>query len=88
MMTRISAVAAAGFVVVVCITTQGTDAAASGAGGGEEEAEYLGCFHDNRADRVLGDKLTSSDMTTKVRRATIYNLASQDFLRSTDDQSG
>ncbi|CAM9398466.1 unnamed protein product, partial [Pylaiella littoralis] len=32
----------------------------------EEEAVYLGCFHDSKGDRVLGDKITSSDMTTEV----------------------
>eukprot|EP00752_Nemacystus_decipiens_P013640 g12093.t1 len=34
--------------------------------GGVEQAEYIGCFHDNRGDPVLGNKRTSSDMTTKV----------------------
>lgn len=35
--------------------------------GEEVEAEYLGCFHDNKGDRVLGDKFDDPDMTTKVR---------------------
>lgn len=34
--------------------------------GEEVEAEYLGCYHDNRADRVLGDVFDSPDMTTRV----------------------
>ena len=29
---------------------------------------YLGCFHDRKDDRVLGDKMKSSEMTTEVRR--------------------
>eukprot|EP00752_Nemacystus_decipiens_P013639 g12092.t1 len=34
--------------------------------GGGEAYKYLGCFHDSKGDRVLGDKLPSSGMTTKV----------------------
>eukprot|EP00903_Cladosiphon_okamuranus_P020682 g18991.t1 len=32
-------------------------------GEGKVEAEHLGCFHDNKRDRVLGDIFSSSDMT-------------------------
>lgn len=31
-----------------------------------QDYEYLGCFHDEDGDRVLGDKIWSSDMTTEV----------------------
>ena len=68
MMTRLSAVAAA--------ATAGT-ALLSGArqvsamdyrppSGSGAEYEYVGCFHDNKDDRVLGDKYDSPDMTTEV----------------------
>ncbi|CAM9398392.1 unnamed protein product, partial [Pylaiella littoralis] len=40
--------------------------APSSVGREEEGAVYLGCFHDSKGDRVLGDKITSSDMTTEV----------------------
>ncbi|CAM9333781.1 unnamed protein product [Ectocarpus sp. 13 AM-2016] len=33
--------------------------------GGGEEVDYVGCFHDNTEDRILGDKLDSMDMTTE-----------------------
>lgn len=33
------------------------------------DAKYLGCFHDNKKDRVLGDRTDSSDMTTEVHEA-------------------
>eukprot|EP00903_Cladosiphon_okamuranus_P020895 g19188.t1 len=32
----------------------------------QEGAGYLGCFHDHKPDRVLGDKLASPDMTPTV----------------------
>lgn len=35
--------------------------------GGVEQAEYLGCFHDNQDDRVLGETFDDPDMTTEVR---------------------
>lgn len=39
-------------------------------GDGEKAAAvYLGCFHDNKGDRVLGDKFPSPDMTHEVRGA-------------------
>ncbi|CAM9648942.1 unnamed protein product, partial [Ectocarpus fasciculatus] len=37
-----------------------------GDGDGGEEAEYVGCFHDNQEDRILGDKLDSVEMTTEL----------------------
>ena len=66
MMTRLSPVASA--VAAATATLVMMQASAENYG----EAEYIGCFHDNRGDRVLGDKRTSSDMTTKVRRASQY----------------
>eukprot|EP00752_Nemacystus_decipiens_P008156 g7295.t1 len=35
--------------------------------GEDIEAEYLGCFHDRKEDRVLGDKFDDRGMTTMVR---------------------
>lgn len=46
--------------------------------GGGEEATYLGCFHDNPDDRVLGDKLILADMSTEV--------SEKDLFRNTDDR--
>ena len=43
--------------------------------GGVEQAEYLGCFHDNKEDRVLGETFDDPDMTTEVR-AVCVNLSS------------
>lgn len=62
MMSRLSAI------VVVTATMIGQASAAEyfPAGGGEE-AVYIGCFHDDPDDRVLGDMIMADDMTTGVR---------------------
>ena len=31
-----------------------------------DEYVYVGCFHDNKADRVLGDRMSSRDMNSAV----------------------
>lgn len=45
-----------------------------------EGAEYLGCFHDNQEDRVLGDKFEDREMTPEVSRAAssrnVHNISS------------
>lgn len=70
MMTHLSAVAA----LVAAATLVGHQAVGQSADYsplspvGEDEYEYLGCFHDNKDDRVLGDKFNSADMTTEVSR--------------------
>lgn len=72
MTTRLPALAA--FVAAAALANQAVGYTAPpedpiSSGGGEElKAEYIGCFYDNTGDRVLGDKTTSSDMTTAVRR--------------------
>ena len=43
--------------------------------GKEVGANYLGCFHDNQKDRVLGDYLHKPDMTTKVSSAESRRLS-------------
>ena len=38
------------------------------------EAVYLGCFHDSKEDRVLGDMINSSEMTTEVQGRSSSNV--------------
>lgn len=71
MMTRVSgiiAAAVAGVMMMLAKQATATDPTRSPpTAGANTEAEYLGCFHDNKDDRLLlGDKYTSSDMTTAV----------------------
>lgn len=75
MMTRVSAVAVVAAAAALAKQTAATYVPPggsvedpTGAGGGGEEYEHLGCFHDSKNDRVLGDKLSSSEMTTKVSK--------------------
>ncbi|CAM9420102.1 unnamed protein product [Ectocarpus sp. 6 AP-2014] len=44
--------------------------------GDVEEAEYVGCFHDNTEDRILGDKLDSMDMTTEHQDHSVSTFVS------------
>lgn len=62
-MTRFSAVAA--------ITATAALIAQASASGDTavEEGVYVGCYHDNKDDRVLGDTFDDPDMTPTVSRA-------------------
>lgn len=35
----------------------------------DSDLTYVGCFHDNQDDRVLGDMVANADMTAQVSRA-------------------
>eukprot|EP00752_Nemacystus_decipiens_P013638 g12091.t1 len=61
MMSRLSAVA-----VVATTGALASQASAMSSSGSREAYKYLGCFHDRKDDRVLGDMLRDSDLTTEV----------------------